>query len=170
MLYIFNIQSIIDVITNSSSELFIFKNVDTRKELIELLNKIYPDWRNEYAEPVQINKLDEYAFDDYIYYVIAFDYHMFDYNNYNQNKKNSMFATLAEKYEMDRDEFFQNYYKFDPNSEEWENRNLQISDKGYAKIRSTISNSKYALFSHSDNPNFDYQDILSKFADRYHLG
>lgn len=43
-LFIFNIQSFSDIITNSSSELFVFNNHSrTEENIVQLLNSIYPD-------------------------------------------------------------------------------------------------------------------------------
>lgn len=58
-LFIIKIQSQSDVITNSSSELFIFNNKNSKDEVIELLDNIYPDWRDEYAEPVPFSEINE---------------------------------------------------------------------------------------------------------------
>lgn len=58
-LFIIKIQSQSDVITNSSSELFIFDNKNSKEEVIELLNNVYPNWRDEYAEPVPFSEIDE---------------------------------------------------------------------------------------------------------------
>lgn len=58
-LFIIKIQSQSDVITNSSSELFIFDNKNSKDEVINLLDNVYPDWRDEYAEPVPFSEIDE---------------------------------------------------------------------------------------------------------------
>ena len=56
-LFIIKIQSQSDVITNSSSELFIFDDKNSKEEVIELLNNVYPNWRDEYAEPVPFSEI-----------------------------------------------------------------------------------------------------------------
>ena len=58
-LFIIKIQSQSDVITNSSSELFIFDDKNSKDEVIDLLNNVYPDWRYEYAEPVPFSEIDK---------------------------------------------------------------------------------------------------------------
>ena len=42
-LFIIKIQSQSDVITNSSSELFIFDDKNSKEEVIDLLNNVYPN-------------------------------------------------------------------------------------------------------------------------------
>jgi hypothetical protein len=58
-LFIIKIQSQSDVITNSSSELFIFDDKNSKEEVIELLNNVYPNWRDEYAEPVPFSEINK---------------------------------------------------------------------------------------------------------------
>ena len=58
-LFIIKIQSQSDVITNSSSELFIFDDKNSKEEVIELLDNVYPNWRDEYDEPVPFSEIDE---------------------------------------------------------------------------------------------------------------
>lgn len=58
-LFIIKIQSQSDVITNSSSELFIFDDKNSKDEVIDLLNNVYPNWRDEYAEPVPFSEINE---------------------------------------------------------------------------------------------------------------
>ena len=58
-LFIIKIQSQSDVITNSSSELFIFDDKNSKEEVIDLLNNVYPNWRDEYDEPIPFSEIDE---------------------------------------------------------------------------------------------------------------
>lgn len=62
ILFEFNIQSITDIITNSSSELFVFKNREL-EDLVLILSLIHPCWNLEYNEPIQVNRMrdDELA-------------------------------------------------------------------------------------------------------------
>lgn len=46
ILFEFNIQSITDIITNSSSELFVFKNREL-EDLVLILSLIHPCWNLE---------------------------------------------------------------------------------------------------------------------------
>ena len=48
--FIFNIDNVIDLITNSSSELFIFQ-IEPKQSITELIESVYPGFRNEYEEP-----------------------------------------------------------------------------------------------------------------------
>lgn len=56
ILFEFNIQSITDIITNSSSELFVFKNREL-EDLVLILSLIHPCWNLEYNEPIQVNRM-----------------------------------------------------------------------------------------------------------------
>ena len=55
----------IDIITNSSSELFILKGAT--KELVkEAIKKVYPDYLDEYQEVKSLSDLDHYELDQYL--------------------------------------------------------------------------------------------------------
>lgn len=70
-LFIIKIQSQSDVITNSSSELFIFDNKNSKDEVIDLLNNVYPNWRDEYAEPVPFSEIGK----DSLWYLLPNNSH-----------------------------------------------------------------------------------------------
>ena len=69
-LFIIKIQSQSDVITNSSSELFIFNDKNSKEEVIELLNNVYPNWKDEYAEPVPFSKITDEINEDSLWYLL----------------------------------------------------------------------------------------------------
>jgi hypothetical protein len=49
MMFVFQIDNIVDIITNSSSELFIIKS-DGKEVLVDLIETILPDFRDTYNE------------------------------------------------------------------------------------------------------------------------
>ena len=55
-LFVMSIENTIDLITNSSSELFVLKG-GTKDVIIQMLDNIDPSWRNEYEEPKNILEL-----------------------------------------------------------------------------------------------------------------
>ena len=61
VLFSLNIDNVIDIITNSSSELFVLKS-DNKSVITALLESIYPDFRNEYEEPIQYKDMDKKHF------------------------------------------------------------------------------------------------------------
>jgi len=63
------IQSYSDIITNSSSELFVFDNKDSIDEVITALDDICPDWNAEYNEPIDLGNAENDDIDDYINFV-----------------------------------------------------------------------------------------------------
>jgi len=62
------IQSVIDVITNSSSELFVGK-FNCKEELEKMIKEIYPNYLSEYQE---LKNIDELTVDDLDCYVQYF--------------------------------------------------------------------------------------------------
>jgi len=66
-LFVINPHSIIDVITNSSSELYVFKGKN--KETIEkMIEEIYPNYLREYEPIVNITELSSGELNNFIWY------------------------------------------------------------------------------------------------------
>lgn len=70
-LFIFNIDNVIDVITNSSSELFTFK-MDNGKILSKILNNFKKDFNNKIGEPVSLRNCSNTLFRYYIYSIFPY--------------------------------------------------------------------------------------------------
>jgi len=64
-LLVFNIDNVIDVITNSSSELFIFKS-DNGKILFNMLKSFQKDFVKEVGEPVRLKDATDRLFNYYV--------------------------------------------------------------------------------------------------------
>lgn len=66
-LIVFKPHSIVDIITNSSSELFVFEG--NEKEVIEeMIRQVYPNYDNEYEELKSIMELSVEELDNFISY------------------------------------------------------------------------------------------------------
>lgn len=72
ILFEFNIQSITDIITNSSSELFVFKNREL-EDLVLILSLIHPYWNLEYNEPIQVNRMRDDELATYLEWIYMVD-------------------------------------------------------------------------------------------------
>lgn len=82
----FKINSVSNVITNSSSELFVFNDNDSVENVISILDNIYPDWRKEYCDPIRLKDCDNDNFETYchncILDVYISDIHMYHNRNF----------------------------------------------------------------------------------------
>ena len=182
ILFQFNIQSFTDVITNSSSELFVF-NKGSKDEVINLLNLVYPNWRDEYNEPISLGEMDEEELECYFSCIKPFNYHT------NETKYSTDQTYLATNFNIDPKILYSNWKIFDPSIkfprredyktvEDWDEayekyRNIahvQLVDNWVDLIKPKLDLNTICLYSISDNPNWDYQEILEGFAQRYHLG
>lgn len=175
--FIFGIQSKSDVITNSSSELFVFKSQETAEEVIDLLNTIYPGWRNEYREPKEADKLDK----DELYWLLErfTPYSFWGEDRYTRNpevfemgKRNKMLkeCELPKFLGLTEEETYNNWETWNPCDNDWENRYLQLSDQCFSKFKDwCIKNHLISLFSIDENPNWEKQKILMDYAERIHM-
>jgi hypothetical protein len=66
-IYTFKLHSMIDVITNSSSELFVGKS-KSKQKLIKLIKNAHPNFSNEYEELKNIDDLTIEELDTYFQY------------------------------------------------------------------------------------------------------
>lgn len=157
ILFDINIQSFSDIITNSSSELFVFK-VMLKEELISILDRVYPEWRTEYYEPQYVSELSKSSFDTYLYNKLGLDgfYWSIDKNEYLLNLKYKLYE-LGFNGEMNT--LFKNYE---------EQQDLILTPEGKQILKRKLKDD-IVLFSIDDNPNEHYQRILAKLGDRYHL-
>ena len=170
-LFVIAVDNMINLITNSSSELFVL-NGETLNSVKELVENIYPEYKRDYREPIALRDADNSDVNTYINWVEDSSYDRW-YHTRNMSKEQRIqyniqeYIKQAQKYGLNPEEFFEN----------WDNRNDEhyysnISSKGYDVIRKTLDpNGKiFLLFSHDDNPNWDMQEALMSIGERYHLG
>jgi len=142
-------HSVVDVITNSSSELFV-GNSTSKEDIINIIKESYLNYLDEYSEVKATKELSNDEIETYI------GYH---YNNWsNAHQKFMQELVPGFKYE---DIFDGEYVK----SNLVNNKNRDKFIKGIDP-----NNEMYFLFSLDDNPNWDYQEKLMNIMHRYHLG
>lgn len=73
-LFVFQIQSFTDVVTNSSSELFVFTG--TTGVVSDMLDSNVPGWEHEYDDPQSVQDLSPNSLEIYLSYA---------YDNYDWN-------------------------------------------------------------------------------------
>lgn len=156
VLFVLTVDNVIDIITNSSSELFVLK-ADSDKVVTELLENVYPDFREEYREPVLLSSLDAYKLDSYLDWI----------NGWACPKEQCVVYdgfTFEEMYEESK-------YQADWRPTEYCIKKGFVEDN-FDKIIKAIdpTNSTWLLYSIDENPNWEMQEKLEQIATRYHLG
>lgn len=149
-LFVFNVSNVIDLITNSSSELFILSG-NNMNEVKSLIESVYPNYLSEYQEVVSIDNISEEELDTYLTY---------EYNTWDDR------LTLSKVFNIDPNVLYSNYSDFET-KKYWHGR---ISDVGYSLIREKLPKDMYFLYSINENPNWEMQENLMNIATRYHLG
>ena len=151
ILFEFKLQSFSDIITNSSSELFVFVN-DSKETLEDLIKAVYPNYRDEYEDLVSIEELDLESFEDYLlrgtYYV-------------------STAKELAKKYNYKPEDFYSNWDEISKSNPSF--IFPSIKEELLEDLKSQIPNTWF-LYSYEDNPDWDMQEALWTIGDRIHLG
>ena len=171
ILFTISVDNTIDIITNSSSELFVL-NGETLNSVKELVESIYPEYRKEYEEIVALRDASDSDVDTYVSWIEDSSYDRWDYIIGMSKEKRKQYniqedTKQAQKYGLTPEEFFKNWD--DRNNEYYYSR---ISSKGYDAIRKTLDpNGKiFLLYSIDDNPDWDMQEALMSIGIRHHLG
>jgi hypothetical protein len=155
IIFTLQIHSVVDLITNSSSELFV-GHYDSKKIIIDLVKSIYPDYLQEYSEIKSIDELTIYELEEYISYRYTYLHKYYDFKINNPDlipgfTKEEMFDKPEYNYVYIKNYFVRNNYKRIINS-------LDPKRK------------MFFLFSLNDNPNWNMQKKLMDIMERYHLG
>ena len=163
-------HSVIDVITNSSTELFVGRN-SSKEALEELIKEVYPNYLYEYEPLVSINDLTHEMLDMY------FDY---ECSPHCYPAKKSSYPvlpgfTFEELYEEDEIAWNKEMqYKLRNNlvDLDYDWRRRFVTEENFEEIKNKLDPKRemFFLFSINENPNWDYQKKLMNIMDRIHLG
>jgi len=156
-IFVIQIDNVIDIITNSSSELFVLK-ADSGKIVRELIESIYPDYLIEYREPIQLKDLAAHELDSYLDWIQGWD---------NTKEECIIYEGFT----------FEEMYEPYPYQSKWEReerfvlRKDFVQDNHQAVLNAIDPNNKtWLLYSIDENPNCEMQEKLENIAQRYHLG
>jgi len=152
---VFCVDNIIDIITNSSSELFVL-NADNLETVEEMVSTIYPNYLDEYQKIKSINDLDEYELDIFI----NTKFRLWNEKNYVDNYLPGFkFADIYEDVTGYNGKIFKRV------------KTNFISDNIEAlKNIMDPKRNLFFMFSEDENPNWDMQELLMDIGERYHLG
>lgn len=176
VLFVFNIQSCSDVITNSSSELFVF-NSASAKAVKELLDRGVPGWENEYEDPIKFSDMSEDRQEEYLDWILD-DLYYDDFKYKTPQKFNDAIIrryhklTCLPKEEIPK--LFENWNEFelDDNTDiRYYYFRLHLSDYGLKVFKDKYCDD-ICLWSLDENPDWERQKKITYFCggQRYHLG
>lgn len=179
-LFIINVNNVIDIITNSSSELFVLRG-EVETIVKEMVGNIYPEYLTEYAGVKHINNLTNEQLDEFLNYHCSASCWP---SRKSQLPVLSGF-TFDELYEPEVD-----YHTGEQKKPAW-NGEIQyklrnnlpadperkwhtsfVTDENRDQVIAAISKDvgNYFLYSSDQNPNWDFQEKLMQIGNRYHLG
>ena len=151
--FVFAPHSMVDVITNSSSELFVGQE-NNKQDLIDMIESIYPDYLSEYHPVKSMQELDRWELEAYLNY--KYEY----WSNSAQKFIHERIPGLTNE-EMAKLKDGGYYHDIVTDDEERTNRiKNAIDPKG----------NMYFLFSRDNNPDWEMQKKLMDIMERFHLG
>ena len=177
ILFTIKLHSVIDVITNSSTELFVGRN-QSKQAMDELIREIYPNYLNEYEELLTIDDLTIEQLNEYFDYTCSA--HCFPASKAEMPVIPGF--TFEELYEEDNEygivrgeqqyKLRNNYMDLDLDPDSWYNPKSLITEENFEEMKRRLDPNKEMLFLYSidENPNWDYQELLMNIMDRIHLG
>lgn len=145
----FNVDNVIDIITNSSSELFVL-NGDTKELVKEMISSVYPGYLSEYEEIKSTEDLTTEEIETLVSYkYTTWKDHFPDILGIPAKSLYSNYSERGEKYSYGK-----------------------LSEKGIERLKRAMDpeNKAWYLFSLDENPNWEKQEDLMFIGQRYHLG
>lgn len=166
------VDNVVDIITNSSSELFILSG-DTKEIVQEMVSDVYPNYLNEYEQIVPLREADDDQIDTYLDKIEAPIWNIWEATRNMSEEEERLYrikvaTKIAKKYKMTPDEYYIDW-------EDTKNKKYfypQASIKGLRKAAELLdpNGQIFLMFSIKDNPNWDMQEKLMEIGTRYHLG
>lgn len=185
-LFVFTLDHCVDIITNSSSELFVLEgqNIEILKETV---NGLYEEFLNENENNLDLNR-NGYIRDRYPSYLTQYNeikalkdcdnedidtYISYAYCTYS-NKKIIDGFTFEEMYEIPK--YLLKLKKDKKDTTPFKPSDYWLKDNFVENNRERIIKSldpkgtMFMLFSSEENPVYEFQEKLECIATRYHLG
>jgi hypothetical protein len=179
MLFIINPHSIIDLITNSSTELFVMKGSE-KKHVEEIIKAIYPNYLTEYEPLLDVKDFSIEELDSFLAWCLGRNSCCWD-SSVIYNNPNDYVVLSGFKF----NEIYNTSKKLSKTNNEYEIRNNLSKEKRKSKYDScfvTEENKerviegiikdygRYFLYSIDQNPNWEMQEKIMEIGKRFHLG
>jgi hypothetical protein len=180
-LFLIQVDNHIDLITNSSSELFVLRG-KTKDVIEEMIDAVYPDFRSEYELKV-MSEVDTWYLDLYMQRLCSPK----DYDDIFRAESMTMDMlpvpkgfTFNELYEeIYEDKYFRGnivrvrkYILRNNKISEYDWDRSFITDENREDVINRLfpNGDVWFLFSLEDNPNYEKQELLESIGQRFHLG
>lgn len=169
-LFVVNVDNMINLITNSSSELFVMRG-ETEESVKEMVKAVYPDYEKEYTEPTSLKNSSVDDIESYMDWVEVCQYRELGFSPTFEQTKN-WYIGVAERFAQKPEDFYDNWDEFLGKSEERWFGYASIKSEYYPMMANAIdpNGTIILMWSHDENPNWDMQEALMNIGDRYHLG
>ena len=151
IMFVIHPHSVVDVITNSSTELFVFDG-SSKKAVEDIIKDVYPNYLDEYEELKPLSQLNDEDFESYLDWI----YPSWD---------NRM--TLAHIFNIEPESLYSNWAE-KATSKYWYG---ELSKEGISLIRKQLDmDNTFLLYSIDENPDWEQQEKLMDIGTRHHLG
>ncbi len=171
-LFVFKIDHSIDLITNSSSELFVLHG-KTKEVVEEMIKTVYPNYRNEYDEIKSLRELNNDDINSHLYYKCSTDFwpcKKSDYPILNGFKFDELYEAKSDEPAWNGHLQYQLKNNNPNKKDKW--NTFFVTDENRDKVLNALdpNNNTFFMYSIDENPNWDYQELLMEVGERFHLG
>ena len=161
------VDNVVDLITNSSSELFVLQG-NTKAIVEEMIKDIYPDYLEEYDELKSIRECSNSDIDMFLHYKCSLSFYPCKKSDYVVLDG----FTFDEMYDAEKPSYG-NYISYSlKNNGTKKYDDFFVTDENRERILNSLdpNNNTYFLYSLDENPNWDFQEKLQNIGERFHLG
>lgn len=177
ILYTIKIDNVVDIITNSSSELFVLEG-ETDTIVEEMISNIYPNYLREYEELKDIRTMTNREINEFLDWHLGRKSHMWSSNREYTNPKDYVQLPgfeFEEVYDVQKGLKHGEYEVVDnlPEDEkthDWDSGFTVDSNRKRVIKAIEETTGRFFLYSIDENPDWEYQEKLSDIGTRYHLG
>lgn len=164
-------HSVVDVITNSSAELFVGKS-QSKEIMEELIRSLYPEYQSEYRRVKSIDEMSVRELNTFFSYATYPDIYPPRKSSY-PVLPGFTFDELFEIEEREHENYPTTYHLKNNDTtakKPWHRRFITEDNVEEMKNKLDPKREMFFLFSIDENPDWDMQEKLESIMTRYHLG
>lgn len=181
ILLVINVDNVVDVITNSSSELFVLKGEEI-KIVEEMIENIYPNYKGEYDNLKRVEDLTNDDLDNFLSYYCSphvwpakkSNYKVLDgftFEEMYEPEKNYVTGEIRPAWNGEIQYELKNNLLSEEDSDGWQGTSFVTDENRDRVIKSIIKSvGNFFLYSLDENPDWDMQEKLMTIGERFHLG
>lgn len=182
IIFTFNVDNIISLITNSSSELFVLQG-NTKESVEEMIESVYPDYLSEYEYLKDLREMSNEEIDSFLWWHLG--------RSSNWWSSGTLYTNPSEYIQLEGFEFdevydttvelghgvgqrneyqIKNNIPLEERKSDWDSS--FVIDSNRERVINALEKAvgRFFLYARDENPDWERQEDLMSIGTRYHLG